>query len=105
MKENQTAEFKYSNFLSWSHFIQLQFSGTLWEKDKRKIKLEQEFEYHLMVSFYHYSASLSLPELPCPNPPLLILQTQGYLSHFRHIDFCWRNGETEKREGKVIFVE
>lgn len=59
VKENQTAEFKYSDFLSWSHFSQLQPSGTLWEKDKRKIKLEQEFEYHLMVSFYHYSASLS----------------------------------------------
>ena len=65
VKENQTAVFKYSDFLPWSHFIQLQPSGTLWEKDKWRIKLEQEFEYYLMVSFYHYSASL------CQNSPVL----------------------------------
>lgn len=68
------------------------------------MKLEQESEYHLLVSVSLFSFSLR-QNSPVLTPPLLILQTQGYLSHFRHIDFCWRSGEMEKKEGKVIFAE
>lgn len=53
------------------------------------------------------SISLLGLALPCPSPSLSILQTQGYLSCFKHIDFCWNrggNGE-ERRECNICRVK
>lgn len=96
-------------WISWLPVLETFYSPTTFRYSLVKRQWENEVRARIWISFIGSSIPfqlLSPPELPCPNPPpLLILQTQGYLSHFRHIDFCRRSGGMEKTEGKVIFAE
>lgn len=78
------------------------FKCPIERRERGRIKLEEESR----ISFNGFNITplpVFHPRLPCPTPSLLVLQTQGYLSCFRHIDFCRSrggNGE-ESRECNI----